>query len=143
KLLSTRLADRMTSRCQCSLGTGSRPAPARREKRCGGSKLKAYELHGPGGVDGMMLVEKPVPAPGPGQGAGEAEGCDHQLSRSPHGEGRLWLAAKISAGATVRWRGRGGKRRRRCHELQGWRPRDRQLFRGLARRRAERGKDAL
>src|SRR5262249_34345626 len=43
KLLSTRLADRMTSRCQCSLGTGSRPAPARREKRCGGSKLKAYE----------------------------------------------------------------------------------------------------
>jgi NADPH:quinone reductase-like Zn-dependent oxidoreductase len=29
--------------------------------------LKAYELQGPGGVDAMMLVEKPVPAPGPGQ----------------------------------------------------------------------------
>jgi NADPH:quinone reductase-like Zn-dependent oxidoreductase len=29
--------------------------------------LKAYELRGPGGVDGMMLVEKPVPAPGPSQ----------------------------------------------------------------------------
>src|SRR5262245_32349546 len=37
------------------------------EPRCGGSKLKAYELQGPGGVDAMMLVEKPVPAPGPGQ----------------------------------------------------------------------------
>src|SRR5215475_10419800 len=39
----------------------------RRERRCGGSKLKAYELQDPGGVDAMMLVEKPVPAPGPGQ----------------------------------------------------------------------------
>src|SRR5215472_12438913 len=39
----------------------------RRETRCGGSKLKAYELQDPGGVDAMMLVEKPVPAPGPGQ----------------------------------------------------------------------------
>ena len=29
--------------------------------------MKAYELQGPGGVDGMMLVEKDVPAPGPGQ----------------------------------------------------------------------------
>ena len=29
--------------------------------------MKAYELQGPGGVDAMMLVEKPVPAPGPGQ----------------------------------------------------------------------------
>ena len=29
--------------------------------------MKAYELHGPGGVDAMMLVEKPVPAPGLGQ----------------------------------------------------------------------------
>jgi hypothetical protein len=27
--------------------------------------LKAYELQSPGGVDAMMLVEKPVPAPGP------------------------------------------------------------------------------
>src|SRR5262249_62087609 len=44
--------------------TASRLAPAR---RCGASKLKAYELQGPGGVDAMMLVEKPVPAPGPGQ----------------------------------------------------------------------------
>src|SRR5262249_1351880 len=39
----------------------------RRERRCGGSKLKAYELQDPGGVDAMMLVEKPVPASGPGQ----------------------------------------------------------------------------
>jgi NADPH:quinone reductase-like Zn-dependent oxidoreductase len=30
-------------------------------------KLKVYELQGPGGVDGMMLVERAVPAPGPGQ----------------------------------------------------------------------------
>src|SRR5262249_12743764 len=44
--------------------TASRLAPAR---RCGASQLKAYELQGPGGVDAMMLVEKPVPAPGPGQ----------------------------------------------------------------------------
>jgi NADPH:quinone reductase-like Zn-dependent oxidoreductase len=29
--------------------------------------LKAYELQGPGGIDAMMLVDKPVPAPGPGQ----------------------------------------------------------------------------
>jgi len=29
--------------------------------------LKAYELQGPGGVDAMALVEKPVPVPGPGQ----------------------------------------------------------------------------
>ena len=29
--------------------------------------MKAYELQGPGRVDAMMLVEKPVPAPGPGQ----------------------------------------------------------------------------
>ena len=29
--------------------------------------MKAYELQGPGGVDAMMLVDKPVPAPGPGQ----------------------------------------------------------------------------
>jgi NADPH:quinone reductase-like Zn-dependent oxidoreductase len=28
--------------------------------------MKAYELQGPGGVDDMILVEKPVPAPGPG-----------------------------------------------------------------------------
>src|SRR5882672_4023683 len=35
--------------------------------REGGNKLKAYELQGPGGVDGMMLVEKSLPVPGPGQ----------------------------------------------------------------------------
>ena len=29
--------------------------------------MKAYELQGPGGVDEMKLVEKPVPAPGPGE----------------------------------------------------------------------------
>ena len=29
--------------------------------------MKAYELQGPGGVDEMKLVEKPVPVPGPGQ----------------------------------------------------------------------------
>jgi len=29
--------------------------------------LKAYELQGPGGIDAMALVEKPVPVPGPGQ----------------------------------------------------------------------------
>ena len=29
--------------------------------------MKAYELQGPGGIDAMMLVEKPVPVPGPGQ----------------------------------------------------------------------------
>ena len=29
--------------------------------------MKAWELQGPGGVDEMNLVEKPVPAPGPGQ----------------------------------------------------------------------------
>lgn len=29
--------------------------------------MKAYELQGPGGIDGMMLVEKAVPVPGPGQ----------------------------------------------------------------------------
>src|SRR5262249_24928974 len=40
------------------------PTPAR---RCGASKLKAYELQGPGRVDAMMLVEKAVPASGPGQ----------------------------------------------------------------------------
>ena len=33
----------------------------------GRSTLKAYELQGPGGVDAMALVEKPVPVPGPGQ----------------------------------------------------------------------------
>src|SRR6476659_8641865 len=30
-------------------------------------KLKAYELQGPGGIDGMMLVEKAAPVPGPSQ----------------------------------------------------------------------------
>src|SRR5215475_13777995 len=39
----------------------------RRERRCGASKLKAYELQGPGGADAMMVVEKPVPVPGPSQ----------------------------------------------------------------------------
>ena len=29
--------------------------------------MKAYELQGPGGVDAMMLVDKPVPSPGPGE----------------------------------------------------------------------------
>ncbi len=29
--------------------------------------MKAWELQGPGGVDEMNLVEKPVPSPGPGQ----------------------------------------------------------------------------
>src|SRR5262245_32032268 len=43
------------------------PRRAQRRRGCGGSKLKAYELQGPGGVDAMMLVEKPGPAPGPGQ----------------------------------------------------------------------------
>src|SRR4030095_9432428 len=33
----------------------------------GRSTLKAYELQGPGGVDAMAPVEKPVPVPGPGQ----------------------------------------------------------------------------
>src|SRR5215467_1348129 len=30
-------------------------------------RVKAWELQGPGGVDAMNLVEKPVPSPGPGQ----------------------------------------------------------------------------
>lgn len=29
--------------------------------------MKAYQLQGPHGIDGMKLVERPVPAPGPGQ----------------------------------------------------------------------------
>lgn len=29
--------------------------------------MKAYELQGPGGIDAMMLVEKPTPVPGAGQ----------------------------------------------------------------------------
>jgi NADPH:quinone reductase-like Zn-dependent oxidoreductase len=29
--------------------------------------VKAYELQGPEGIDGMKLVDKPTPAPGPGQ----------------------------------------------------------------------------
>ena len=29
--------------------------------------MKAYELQGPGGIDAMMLVDKPMPVPGPGQ----------------------------------------------------------------------------
>ena len=29
--------------------------------------MKAYELQGPEGIDGMKLVEKPTPVPGPGQ----------------------------------------------------------------------------
>jgi NADPH:quinone reductase-like Zn-dependent oxidoreductase len=29
--------------------------------------MKAYELQGPSGIDGMTLVDKPVPTPGPGQ----------------------------------------------------------------------------
>lgn len=29
--------------------------------------MKAYELQGPEGIDGMKLVEKPMPTPGPGQ----------------------------------------------------------------------------
>ena len=29
--------------------------------------MKAYELQGPGGVDAMMPVDKPVPSPGPGE----------------------------------------------------------------------------
>ena len=29
--------------------------------------MKAYELQGPSGIDGMKLVDKPVPTPGPGQ----------------------------------------------------------------------------
>lgn len=29
--------------------------------------MKVYELQGPDGIDGMRLVEKPVPTPGPGQ----------------------------------------------------------------------------
>ena len=33
----------------------------------GGHTLKAYELQGPGGVDGMTLVEKATPVPGHGQ----------------------------------------------------------------------------
>src|SRR5262249_20215638 len=47
--------------------TASAPAPARGRISRAGSELKAHELHGRGGVDAMMLVEKPVPAPGPGQ----------------------------------------------------------------------------
>src|SRR5947209_16924598 len=31
------------------------------------SKMKAYELKGPEGAEGMALVEKPLPIPGPGQ----------------------------------------------------------------------------
>ena len=33
----------------------------------GRNQLKAWELQGPGGVDEMRLVEKPVPVPGRGQ----------------------------------------------------------------------------
>src|SRR2546423_7739233 len=29
--------------------------------------MKVYELQGPDGVEGMALVEKPIPTPGPGQ----------------------------------------------------------------------------
>lgn len=29
--------------------------------------MKAYELQGPHGIDGMMLVDRPMPSPGPGQ----------------------------------------------------------------------------
>ena len=29
--------------------------------------MKCYELQGPTGIDGLALVDKPVPAPGPGE----------------------------------------------------------------------------
>src|SRR2546423_13436891 len=29
--------------------------------------MKVYELQGPDGVEGMALVEKPIPTPGPGE----------------------------------------------------------------------------
>ena len=29
--------------------------------------MQAYEVQGPSGIDGLQLVERPVPQPGPGE----------------------------------------------------------------------------
>jgi len=95
--------------------------------------LKAYELQGPGGVDAMMLVEKPVPAPGPGQVLVKLKAVtinyrDLLTVKGGYGSRQKFPLVPLSDGAGV---------------VESVGPRDRQLFRGLARRRAERGKDAL
>jgi len=95
--------------------------------------LKAYELQGPGGVDAMMLVEKYVPAPGPAQVLVKLKAVtinyrDLLTVKGGYGSRQKFPLVPLSDGAGV---------------VESVGPRDRQLFRGLARRRAERGKDAL
>src|ERR1700678_3979703 len=44
------------------------PRPNRRAKRRRGRRsLKCYEIQGPNGVDGLALVDRPVPKPGAGE----------------------------------------------------------------------------
>ncbi len=99
--------------------------------------MKAYELQGPGGIDAMMLVDKPVPVPGPGQVLVKLKAAtinyrDLLTVKGGYGSRQKFPLIPLSDGAgVVEAVGAGVSR------IQAWRSGDRQFLRGLARRRTK------